>query len=168
MRGAQVRCAGVSDHERLRAFASSYERLRAYSSAPSRAQSRLVAFSRANFFFACSGPVGRVLSYRVVSFRHSFVILRHSSSQNRFFSGMAGNGRLRHWLGREGSRLLRVAPAAGAGWASCHDIRFKLVCNCGRAAAALVHSSQEQLYYRIGEFAVPGIHRGHPRLLCVK
>ena len=51
---------------------------------------------------------------------------------------MAGNGRLRHWLGREGSRLLRMVPAPGAGCASCHDIHFKLVCNCGRAPAAFV------------------------------
>ena len=51
---------------------------------------------------------------------------------------MAGNGRLRHWQGREGSSLLRMVPAPGAGCASCHDIRFKLVCNCGRAVVALV------------------------------
>ena len=55
------------------------------------------------------------------------------------FSGMAGNGRLRHWLGKEGSSLLRMVPAAGAECASCHDIRFKLLCNCGRAAAAFVY-----------------------------
>ncbi len=34
--------------------------------------------------------------------------------------------------------MLRMVPAPGAGCASCHDIRFKLVCNWGRAAAALV------------------------------
>ena len=51
---------------------------------------------------------------------------------------MADNGRLRYWLGREGSGLLRMVAAPGAGCASCHDIRFKLVCNCGRAAAAFV------------------------------
>ena len=51
---------------------------------------------------------------------------------------MAGNGRLRHWQGREGSALLRMVAAPGAGCASCHDIRFKLVCNCGRAVVALV------------------------------
>ena len=98
MRGAQVNCASVSDHERLRAFASSYERLRAYSSAPSRVWSRLVAFSRANFFFVFghvrtpSGTFGRVLS----SF---FVILRHSSSQIIFF------------------RVWRATDGCGSGWA---------------------------------------------------
>ena len=55
------------------------------------------------------------------------------------FSGMEGNGRLRHWLGKGASSLLCLVPAAGAGSASCHDICFKLVCNCGRAAAAFVY-----------------------------
>ena len=89
----------VSNYERLRAFASSYERLRACSSAPGRVSSRLVAFSRANFFFV----FGHVRARLGVFFRHfsSFlVILRHSSSQNGFF----GNG---------GQRV--VAAAAGQG-----------------------------------------------------
>ena len=34
--------------------------------------------------------------------------------------------------------MLRMIPAPGAGCASCHDIRFKLVYNCGRAVVALV------------------------------
>ena len=38
---------------------------------------------------------------------------------------MAGNGRLRLRPGREGSSLLRMVAAPGAGCASCHDIRFK-------------------------------------------
>ena len=97
------------------------ERVRARQVAFSRVWSRLVA----QFFFFCSGTFGRVLP----SF---FVICRTKT----VFSGMAGNGRLRHWLG---SRLLRMVPAPGAGCASCHDIRFKLVCNCGRAAAAFVY-----------------------------
>ena len=87
------------------------------SSAPSRVWSRLVAFSRAQFFFSCPGTFGRVLSYLVVSCRHfsSFLVIsRHSSSQN-IFSGMAGNGRLRQRLGREGSSLLRMVAAPGAG-----------------------------------------------------
>ena len=29
---------------------------------------------------------------------------------------MAGNGRLRHWLGREGGSLLGMVAAPGAGW----------------------------------------------------
>ena len=132
----------VSSYERLRAFACSYERLRAGSSAfrarlvafsaPSR--SRLVAFSRANFFFV----FGHVRARLGVFFRHfssfHFVILR----PKMVFSGMAGNGRLRHWLGREGSSLLRMVPAPGAGWAKWHGIHLKSVYSCGRAAAALV------------------------------
>ncbi len=51
---------------------------------------------------------------------------------------MAGNGRLPYRLGREGSSLLRMVPAPGAGCVKCYDIHFKLVCNCGRAAAAFV------------------------------
>ena len=93
-----------------------------------RARSRLVAFSRAKLFFRVRARLG--------------VFCRHFPSffvPKWFFSGMAGNGRLRHRLAREGSSLLRMVPAAGAGCASCHDIRFKLVCNCGRAAAAFVY-----------------------------
>ena len=136
VRSAQVRCAGVN--------VSSYERLRAHQVAFGRVWSRLVAFSRAIFLFSCPGRFGRVLSHLVISCRilsSFFVISRHFSSffvPKSFFSGMAGNGRLRHWLGREGSFMLRMVPAPGAGCASCHDSHFKLVCNCGRAAAALV------------------------------
>ena len=139
-RGAHAKCASVSDHERLRAFASSYERLRANLGAPSRVWSRLVAFSRALFFFV-SGHVWAcsIISCRILS--SFFVIFRHFSSflVPIFFSGYGGQRAVAAPLGREGSRLLRVAPAAGAGCASCHDIRFKLVCNCGRAAAAFVY-----------------------------
>ena len=40
---------------------------------------------------------------------------------------MAGNGRLRQRLGREGSSLLRMAPPAqGAGWAKWHGIHLKI------------------------------------------
>ena len=116
MRGAQVNCASVSDHERLRAFASSYERLRAYSSAPSRVWSRLVAFSRVyKFFFRVrtrSGTFGHVW-VRSGTFGHVrvrlgtfgrvlssfFVILRHSSSQIIFF-----------WV-------WRATDGCGSGWA---------------------------------------------------
>ena len=148
VKGAQVRCASVSDHERLRAFTSIYERLRAFASAPGRVWSRLVAFSRVwsrQFFFLVSGHVWacsviscHIVSYLVVIFRHFLVISRHSRPKF-FFPGMAGNGRLRLRLGREGSSLLRMVAAPGAGCASCHDIRFKLVCNCGRAAAVFVY-----------------------------
>ena len=120
VRGAQVRCASVSSYERLQADTSVCERVRA----------RQVAFSRANFLFfrARLGVFCRHLSSFVVIFRPKIV-----------FSGMEGNGRLRHWLGKGASSLLCLVPAAGAGCASCHDIRFKLVCNCGRAAAAFVY-----------------------------
>ena len=87
------------------------------SSAPSRVWSRLVAFSRAQFFFRVRERLGvfcHILSYLVVISRHSssfFVILRPKI----IFSGMAGNGRLRQRLGREGSSLLRMVAAPGAG-----------------------------------------------------
>ena len=149
VRGAQVRCASVSDHERLRAFTSIYERLRAFASAPSRVWSRLVA----PFFFvrALLGVFCHIVSYLVVIFRHfsSFFV------QNGF-PGMAGNGRLRQRLGREGSSLLRMVPAPGAGCASCHDIRFKIGMQL-RQVRGCVRSSYEQLYYGIEDFTVPGL-----------
>ena len=101
----------------LRAFASGFER----------AKSRLVAFSRvwsrlvAPIFFSCSDTFGHVWAC-------SFVISRHFSSffvPKWFFSGMAGKGRLRHCLGREGSSLLRVAPAPGGGWENWHGIHVR-------------------------------------------
>ena len=124
------------------------KQLRAFASAPGRVWSRLVAFSRVwsrQFFFLVSGPVWacsviscHIVSYLVVISRHfsSFLVI---SRPKFFFPGMAGNGRLRLRLGREGSSLLRMVAAPGAGCASCHDIRFKLVCNCGRAAAVFVY-----------------------------
>ena len=126
------------------------KQLRTFASAPSRVWSRLVAFSRVwsrrlVFFFWCPGTFGRVLSYLVISCRilSSFFVIFSSflviSRPKFFFPGMAGNGRLRLRLGREGSSLLRMVAAPGAGCASCHDIRFKLVCNCGRAAAVFVY-----------------------------
>ena len=124
----------VSSYERLRAFACSYERLRAFAKGFERARSRLVAFSRVwsrQFFFRVrtrSGTFGRVLSSFLVIFRPKMV-----------FSGMAGNGRLRHRLGREGSSLLRMVPAPGAGCVKWHGIHLKSVCSCGRAAAAFVY-----------------------------
>ena len=121
--------AFASVFERLRACSSICERVRAFASVFERAKSRLVAL---NFFVF--GHVWACLSSFVVIFRHfsSFLVPKG------FFSGMAGNWRLRLRLGREGSSLLRMFPAPGTGCASCNDIRFKLVCNCGRAAAALV------------------------------
>lgn len=123
----------VSNYERLRAFACSYERLRACSSAPGRVSSRLVAFSRANFFFV----FGHVRARLGVFFRHfsSFLVILRPKI---VFSGMAGNGLLRHRLGREGSSLLRMVPEPGAGCVKWHGIHLKSVCSCGRAAAALV------------------------------
>ena len=115
--------------ERVRVFASVFERLRTCSSVCERVRARQVAFGRAKFF--C------VRARLGVFCRHfsSFLVI---SRPKRVFSGMAGNWRLRLRLGREGSSLLRMFPAPGTGCASCNDIRFKLVCNCGRAAAALV------------------------------
>jgi hypothetical protein len=60
------------------------------------------------------GVFCHIVSYLVVIFRHFssfFVILRPKI----IFSGMAGNGRLRHWLGREDSSLLHMVAAPGAG-----------------------------------------------------
>ena len=165
-RAGRVPCkwlrAFTSIYERLRAFTSKYDSLRACSSAPGRVSSRFVAsgrakcsffvfghvwarrvyervqarqvaFSRANFFFV----FGHVRARLGVFFRHfsSFlVILRPKMA----FSGMAGNGRLRQRLGREGSSLLRMVPAPGAGCVKWHGIHLKSVCSCGMAAAALV------------------------------
>ena len=101
MRGAQVRCASVSDHERLRAFTSIYERLRAFASAPGRVWSRLVAFSRANFFFLVRARLGvfcHIVSYLVVISRH----FRHSSS---FF------------VPKCFFRVWRATGGCGSGWA---------------------------------------------------
>ncbi len=157
-RRREGRADPVCQCKQLRAFTSDYERVRARQVAFSRVWSRLVAFSRANFF-SCSGTFGHVRACSVVIFRHS--------SSQIFFSGMAGNGRLRHWQGREGSSLLRMVPAPGAGCASCHDIRFKLVCNCGRAAAAFVRVANNcTTVLRSLQFLV--FPRVHPRLLCVK
>ena len=66
-----------------------------------RAKSRLVA---PNFFFRVRERLGvfcHVLSYLVVIFRHfsSFLVILRPKI---VFSGMAGNGRLRHLLSREG------------------------------------------------------------------
>ena len=80
----------TSSYERLRAFTSSYECLRACPSALGRASSRYFS-SRVR---ACLGMFERV---------------------KMVFSGMAGKGRLRHWLGKEGSSLLRIVLAPGAG-----------------------------------------------------
>ena len=114
----------------LRAFASVCERVRARQVAFSRVWSRLVAFSRA-YFFSCSGTFGRVLSsFFVILRRHSssfFVILRPKI----IFSGMAGNGRLRQRLGREGSSLLRMVPAPGQ---DVHHVMI-FVSNCFATAA---------------------------------
>ena len=108
MKGAQVRCASVSDHERLRAFTSIYERLRAFASAPGRVWSRLVAFSRVwsrQFFFLVSGHVWacsviscHIVSYLVVIFRHfsSFFVI----SRPKFFF-----------------RVWRATGGCGTGWA---------------------------------------------------
>ena len=112
----------------LRAFASVCERVRARQVAFSRVWSRLVAFSRA-YFFSCSGTFGRVLSSFLVILRHSssFFVLRPKI----IFSGMAGNGRLRQRLGREGSSLLRMVPAPGQ---DVHHVMI-FVSNCFATAA---------------------------------
>ena len=127
-------CSSVCERVRARqvAFGRVFERLRACSSVCERVRARQVAFGRAKFFV-----FGHVWACSVVIFRHfsSFLVI---SRPKMVFPGMAGNGRLRLRLGREVSSLLRMFPAPGTGCASCNDIRFKLVCNCGRAAAALV------------------------------
>ena len=124
---------------------SSYERLRAFrvtrQAAFRRARSRLVAFSRANFFFV----FGHVRARLGVFFRHFssfFVIFRHfrhsSSSQNGFF-GNDGQRVVAAAAGQGGQQFAaRGSPAQGAGWAKWHGIHLKSVCSCGRAAAALV------------------------------
>ena len=142
----------------LRAFASVCERVRARQVAFSRVWSRLVAFSRA-YFFSCSGTFGRVLS----SF---FVIFRHSSSQNSFF-GYGGQRAVAAAAGQGGQQFAAHGSGTGAGCASCHDIRFKLLCNCGRAAAALVRVANNCTAESGSlQFVVlPGVQ---PRLLCVK
>ena len=94
--------------KQLRAFASVCavtsvcEQVRARQVAFSRVWSRLVAFSRANFFFV----FGHVRARLGVFFRHfsSFlVILRHSSSQNGFF---------RVWRARGGCGIVWAGRAA--------------------------------------------------------
>ena len=118
----------------LRAFASGFERARSRFVAFRRVWSRLVAFSRANFFFV----FGHVRARLGVFFRHfsSFLVILRPKI---VFSGMAGNGLLRQRLGREGSSLLRMVPAPGAGCVKWHGIHLKSVCSCGRAAAAFVY-----------------------------
>ena len=120
--------------KQLRVFTSIYERVRTRQVAFRRVSSRLVAFSRAKFFFRVrtrSGTFGRVLS----SF---FVIFRHSSSQNGFFGN--GGQRAVAALAGQGEQQFaaRGSPAQGAGWGKWHGIHLKSVCSCGRAAAALV------------------------------
>ena len=161
----------VSSYECLRAFACSYERLRAGSSAPGRVSSRLVAFGRVwsrQIFFSCSDTFGHVWAC-------SFVISRHFSSflvilrPKMAFSGMAGNGRLRHWLGGEGSSLLRMVPAPGGGWAKWHGIHLKSVCSCGRAAAALIRLAHKCTTKagRLQLLGIPGASRnGGAFLTC--
>ena len=136
--------------KQLRAFTGVCMQLRAFASVFERARSRLVAFSRvwsrlvAPIFFFVFGHVRARLGVFFRHFSSFLVILRHFSSflvilrPKMVFSGMAGNGRLRHRLGREGSSLLRMVPAPGAGCVKWHGIHLKSVCSCGRAAAALV------------------------------
>ena len=118
-------------------FTSVFERARSRFVAFRRVSSRLVAFSRANFFFV----FGHVRARLGVFFRHfsSFlVILRHSSSQNRFF-GNGGQRAVAAAAGQGGQQFAaRGSPAQGAGGAKWHGIHLKSVCSCGMAAAALV------------------------------
>ena len=114
----------------LRAFASGFERARSRFVAFRRVSSRLVAFGRAKFF-SCSDTFGHVWAC-------SFVIFRHSSSQNGFF-GYGGRRVVAAAAGQGGQQFAaRGSPAQGAGWAKWHGIHLKSVCSCGRAAAALV------------------------------
>ena len=126
--------------ERLRAVTSVCERIRARQVAFGRVWSRLVAFSRAIFFFV-SGNVWAcsIISCRILS--SFFVIFRHFSSflVPIFFSGYGGQRAVAAPAGQGGQQFAAHGCRAGAGCASCHDIRFKLVCNCGRAAAAFVY-----------------------------
>ena len=162
MCGARRSTVPVSSYERLRAFACSYERLRACSSAPGRVSSRVVAFSRANFFFV----FGHVRARLGVFFRHfsSFlVILRHSSSQNGFFRvwratggcGIVWAGRAAvccAWLPRAGGRMGKMA------W---HSFEIGMQLRHGRGCA---RSSCAQVYYKSGAFAVAGDSRVYLRM----
>ena len=154
--------------KQLRAFTSVCVQLRAFASVFERARSRFVAFSRvwsrlvAPIFFSCSDTFGHVWACSFVIFRHFssfFVILRPKMA----FSGMAGNGRLRHWLGREGSSLLRVAPRAGGrmGKMAWHSFEIGMQLRQGRGCA---RSSCAQVYYKSGAFAVAGDSRVYLRM----
>ena len=153
--------------ERLQAFTSVCERLRARQVAFGRVWSRLVAFSRANFFFFWSGHVWAcsVISCRILS--AFFVISRHSSSffvPKCFFrvwraTGGCGSG----WAGRA-AVCCAWFPQPGAGCASCHDNSFQIGLQL-RQGRGCVGSFCEQLYYRIGEFAVRCIPRGASQIL---
>ena len=103
-------CMQLRAFASARAFASDYERLRARQVAFGRVWSRLVAFSRAIFFFLCPGTFGRVLSYRVVSCRHfsSFLVIsRHFSSflVPIFFFGYGGQRAVATLAGQGGQQF---------------------------------------------------------------
>ena len=128
-----------------------YERVRARQVA---FRSRLVAFGRVwsrlvapNFFFvfghvrARSGTFGHVWARLGVFFRHFssfFVILRPKIA----FPGMAGDGRLRHWLGQGGQQFAAHCSRAGGGMCKMAWYSFEIgICSCGRAAAAIIYVS---------------------------
>ena len=148
--------------KQLRAFTSVCVQLRAFASVFERARSRLVAFGRVSsrlvapkFFFRVrtrSGTFGRVLSSFLVILRPKMV-----------FSGMAGNGLLRHRLGREGSSLLRVAPPRRGrrGKMAWHSFEIGMQLRQGRGCA---RSSCAQVYYKSGAFAVAGNSRVYLRM----
>ena len=119
-------------------FTCVFERARSRLVAFSRVWSRLVAFSRANIFFRVrtrSDTFGHVWACSFVIFRHfsSFFVPKWLFREWRA-TGVCGTG----W-GWEGSRLLRMVPAPGAGCVKRHGIHLKSVCSCGRAAAAFVY-----------------------------
>ena len=81
---------------------------------------------------------------------------------------MAGKRAVAAAAGQGGQQFAACgSPAPGAGCALCHDIRFKLVCNCGRAATALVRFANNCTTESGSlQFVVfPGVH---PRFLCVR
>ena len=133
-----------------------------------RARSRLVAFSRvwsrlvAPIFFSCSDTFGHVRARLGVFFRHFssfFVILRPKMA----FSGMAGDGRLRHWLGLGGQQVAAHGSRAGRGMCKTAWYSFEIGMQL-RQGRGCVRLCSAQLYYKIGAFAVPGNSRVHLRM----
>ena len=141
----------VSSYERLPAVTSVCERLR------TRQASRLVAFSRANFFFRVrtrSGTFGRVLSSFLVISRHfsSFFVPKWFFREWRA-TGCCGTG----WAGRAAVCCAWLPRAGGRmGKMAWHSFEIGMQLRQGRGCA---RSSCAQVYYKSGAFAVAGNSR---------